>query len=126
MALMSLARLACWLRLGSRSGCGDLLLNSLQAVIDVAEVPNKEEVAAARAKGDTDEDHEGDRSPALIADLFAHLLHNDPRMIGLAAQLRDRPFDSIGDRTAEVVLARRFDASRDVLTGLLAQHRREL
>jgi len=42
-------------------------------------------------------------------------------MVGLAAEFSDRPFDRVLDRSAEVVLDRSFDASSDVLAGLLAQ-----
>jgi hypothetical protein len=49
---MSFTRLADWFHIRSRSGCGSLLLNNLPPVIDAAEIPNKEVVAASHANDD--------------------------------------------------------------------------
>jgi hypothetical protein len=87
MALASRARLGCRFGIGSRSRCGDLLLNSFQAVINVAEIANKEEVAAGHAECDPHHDHDGDRSPVLKLRLAAYLPHDIPGLIGRVTQL---------------------------------------
>ena len=47
-------------------------------------------------------------------------------MVGFPAQVRDRSFDGLGDRPAEVILDGRFNTGRDVLAGLPPQSLRHL
>jgi len=94
---MSFAWLGRRFCLGSWSRYGDVLLNNLQSVIDVAEIPSKEEVTAGHAKGDPHEDHDGDCSPTLKLRRAADLPHDIPGLAGRVLQLSNRPFEGILD-----------------------------